>query len=57
MRKRLLLGLGVVLLASGGGAAWWFLRPPPPPPPAARTYEEIKREEYEAWMRELGYTE
>lgn len=57
MRKRLLLGLGVVLLASGGGAAWWFLRPPPPPPPAERTYEEIKREEYEAWMRELGYTE
>lgn len=58
MRKPLFIALLLILALAGGGAAWWTSRPKPPPPaPEERTYEQIDRAEYEAWMRELGYTE
>lgn len=60
MRKRLVVGFGALLvLASTGAVAFWKLRPtePPPAPTAERGYDDIKRDEYERWMQDLGYTE
>lgn len=61
MARRLLAFAAVVGLTGLVGAGVWlrFLRPPPPPPPppVEQRYEDIDRQEYEAWMRELGYTE
>ncbi len=59
-RRRLLLGTTVALALVGGGVGAWyrFGRPEPEKPPVdERSYEEIDRAEYEAWMQDLGYTE
>jgi hypothetical protein len=58
MKRRLIaVLLGVALLAGVGAAAWRYTRPEPPPPVQDRTYQDVDRAEYEAWMQDLGYTE
>lgn len=58
-RRVIIIAVAVVVLTAGGGAGvWWrFLRPEPPKPVQEQTYEEIKRADYEQWMKDLGYTE
>jgi hypothetical protein len=59
MRKALLLGLLLVGVAGSGAFAYVELKPAPPPPPAPaeQSYDQIKRDAYEKWMQDLGYTE
>ena len=60
-RRILLVLAGGITLVGAGGALWWTQRPPPPDPTVAtgadRKYEDVSREEYEEWMRSIGYTE
>lgn len=61
MLRRLLALFALLGFTGLAGAGLWYRyfkpEPPPPPPPVEQRYEDIDRQEYEAWMRELGYTE
>ena len=58
-RRRILAGSALVV-ALGAVGAWYELVhkvPPPAKPVDERSYDQIDRADYEAWMQDLGYTE
>lgn len=56
LRSRpLRFALLALALAGVAGTAWWRHRSKQAS--AEQGYEEIRREDYERWMQDLGYTE
>jgi len=58
-RRRIFVASAALVLALGGVGAWYGLthKAPPPKPVDERSYDQIDRADYEAWMQDLGYTE
>lgn len=56
-RSRRWLPVALVLLLAAGGGAWYWRAHQPQTEMSERALNDIPKDEYEAWMQSLGYTD